>query len=66
MDNNNFGMRSLAEIGNKKPTEIYGEILKKSFTHDWIFGSWWEKLIIFICFGWGVYSLGSFLWRLMF
>lgn len=60
---NPLGMKSIAEVMTKSPAELYAETLKKGYTHDWIFGSWYEKLIIFACFCWSVWSLGSFLWR---
>lgn len=66
MDNNNFGMRSIASIGQENPAKLYGEIVSKAFSHDWIFGSIWEKLIITACFVWSVYSVGSFVWGLIF
>ncbi len=61
---NLLNMRSINEVMTKKPTEIYGEILKKAFTHDWIFGLWYEKLIVSGSFLWACWSLGSWIWRL--
>ena len=63
-NNNNIGMRSILTT-KENPAKLYGQLVKKAFSHDWIFGSAWEKLIIFLCFAWGVYSLGRFLWYLI-
>lgn len=64
MDNNNFGMRSIASIGQENPAKLYGEIVSKAFSHDWIFGSIWEKFIIFGSFAWTLFSIVKFLWGL--
>jgi hypothetical protein len=57
---NPLGIRSLKSAMKQS----LGETVSKSVSHDWIF-SGWEKILIFLCFAWSVWSLGSFLWSLL-
>lgn len=57
-------IRSISEAMTKKPSEIYGEFLKKGFTHDWVFERFYEKLIITLCAYWTFFSIIKWIWRL--
>jgi hypothetical protein len=63
--NNPLGMKSIQEAKTQSPTQLYGEIMKKAFTHDWIFSKFYEKLIVAGSFFWAVYSVVMLIWRLI-
>jgi len=61
---NNFGLRSIAEVQKKGFFQAYGERLKEAYTHDWVFYGW-ERLLILTCVLWTVFSIGKWLWRII-
>jgi hypothetical protein len=59
-------MPEIKPISIKKSfPQIYGENLKKAYTHDWIFSSWYEKLIVLGSFIWAVWNILLLLWSLL-
>ena len=61
---NPLAMKNIQEVMTKSPAQLYGETIGKAFTHDWVFGSWWEKLILTVSVLWSGYSIGSLIWSL--
>jgi len=57
---NQFGMKSLKESMSVPLGTTIGGYFKRIFTYDWIFGSWYEKLILLAMMTWSIYSLYKF------
>lgn len=53
----------VAEEKAKVITQRYGENLKKAFTHDWIFSTWYEKIIVFGLVLWAFFNILNLVWR---
>jgi hypothetical protein len=64
-NNNPLGMKSIAQAMTQSPVQMYKEMMKDAVNMDWFFSGWFQKGVITACFLWSVYSLGSFLWRLI-
>jgi hypothetical protein len=64
MAENNFGMRSIAEVQKKGFGKVYGEKLKEAYTHDWVFCGW-ERWIVLGSFLYTAYSIGRLIWGLL-
>ena len=61
---NPLGMKPILDSLTKPPMQIYGELLKKAFTHDWIFCTPFEKLAVTGSFCWALFCIGRFIWGL--
>ncbi len=60
-----LGIKSLADLTHKSPTQIYGEILQKAFTHDWIFSTVFEKIVVTSAVVWAVFCIGNFIYGIL-
>lgn len=49
---NSFGIAPISELKNKKVGDAFKEYFKRIFTYDWVFSTWYEKLIILVIMIW--------------
>jgi len=61
---NPLGMSSIQEALTRSPFEVYGELLRKSVSHDWIFSEWYEKLIVLGSVVFVLVTIGLWIWRM--
>lgn len=62
---NRFGMKSLKESMSVPIGQTIGGYFKRIVTYDWIFGSYYEKIILLIMMCWSFYSLYKFVMGLI-
>lgn len=57
-------MNELTPLSEHKKEPLLS-VYRKAYTHDWVFHSIIEKLIIIVCVSWSAYSLVKFIITLM-
>jgi len=63
-ENNPLELKSILTT-DKSFAKNYFATLKRTFTYDWVFSKWYEKLIVFVTFAYSCFSLGKFLINLI-
>ena len=61
---NPLGIASLSSTLAQSRVDKIKEIAWKDLTWDWIFNTWYEKLIVAGCVCWTLFSIGRFVWHL--
>ena len=54
-------MRSIEESQKEPLLKNMWENYKKLFKLNWVFTSWYEKIILFGCILWAMYSIGRWI-----